>query len=111
MLLVGSIADKIALYSLEHKVNFVLNICLSHWPNFGLICLFLSVEKMVSNEQFPNPVLSTSIKDIWVLLVGTCSSFPIAPKKLIHTSIGGKFVCFSSAKECVLKFLIVVADF
>ena len=25
MLLVGSIADKIALYSLEHKVNFVLN--------------------------------------------------------------------------------------
>jgi len=57
MLLVGSIADKIALYSLEHKVNFVLNICLSHWPNFGLICLFLSVEKMVSNEQFPNPVL------------------------------------------------------
>jgi hypothetical protein len=48
MLLVGPIADKKS--SLEHKVNFVLNICLPH-------CLFLSVKKMVSNEQFPNPVL------------------------------------------------------
>ena len=72
MLLVGSIADKKALYSLEHKVNFVLNICLSHWPNFGLICLFLSVEKM---GPVAAPTLccalkcSTSIKDV---LVGTC---------------------------------------